>query len=312
MGEKNVLASIPNRKMPERERTLLQRLYDETNGGFGFADALDAYGKRARKLRTEALDTLESSTAPGTDPFIGAGRKALGTVQLLAHPFMALAPSPEEMQQRAIDAGNPEWAGAGWALGNLVNLPSPSDSATVLATLGKGLAATKAATPLVPAMAPLVGKMAVEVDNVADAGRALAMTDWKDNLFIKRVDPSTLTFKETMQNNTGAIDDMFPETSEMFPALVTRGSDGELSIIDGHNRARVAMLRGDQLPVLEIPSDVYELLKGKGFDDMQITHAMLERAGQTDAANGIRRTFVGLDREFFKTEDEINSIIDGD
>jgi hypothetical protein len=142
----------------DEDASVLMQLYNATNGGFGFADALDAYGKRARKLRTEAFDTLDSSVTPGIDPFVGAGRKALGTVQLLAHPFMALAPSPDEMQQRAIDAGNPEWAGVGWSLGNLVNLPSPSDSATVLATLGKGVTAAKGLAAPVAAMAPIIKK----------------------------------------------------------------------------------------------------------------------------------------------------------
>jgi hypothetical protein len=163
----------------DEDASVLMQLYNATNGGFGFADALDAYGKRARKLRTEAFDTLDSSVQPGIDPFVGAGRKALGTVQLLAHPFMALAPSPDEMQQRAIDAGNPEWAGVGWSLGNLVNLPSPSDSATVLAALGKGVTAAKGAASLVApvaAMAPIVKKADEAEDVVQEVGEPIVRT----------------------------------------------------------------------------------------------------------------------------------------
>jgi hypothetical protein len=289
MAERNKLSQIPSQRMPERPTNFLSRMADEAIGAF------ERYGRRSGAQRDASLAILNQAVDPNTDPLTGAGMKALGLAGLVTHP-LAFFPTREEWDQRLEAAGNTGRVSRSIG-GFLSDLPSLIDPQ--MAAGGAALAA-----------APLIGKMAGKVDDVAGAGRASTMTDWKDNLFTKQVDPNSLTFKESMQNNTSAIDEMFPKTSEMFPALVTRSPDGELSIIDGHNRAKVAMSRGDQLPALEIPNDVYETLKGKGFDDMQITHAMLQRAGQTDAADGIRSKFVGLDREFFKADDEIDRIIE--
>jgi hypothetical protein len=123
----------------------------------GFIGALEAYGKRSKRMREEALATLDQSADPNIDPFQGAGLKALGTAELLTHPFMAIMPSSQELRERGRQAGaSPEMQAFGGMLGDMVNIPDPAASATALATIGKGVLGVKG---LAAAAAPILGQV---------------------------------------------------------------------------------------------------------------------------------------------------------
>lgn len=125
---------------------------------------------------------------------------------------------------------------------------------------------------------------------------------------VNTIDPNSLIFREGMQNNTSAIRELYPAGQGYDPIVTARTADGPL-IIDGHNRAAVAIERGDQIPSIEIDESVYQELLARGWDETDISHAVLEYAGLSDAASGIRQKFQGVD--FWKSSDEIEKILDG-
>jgi len=105
-------------------------------------------------------------------------------------------------------------------------------------------------------------------------------------------DPASLIFRESEQNNIDGVRDYFAEGDGYYPAVVIKAQDG-VSILDGHNRARVAADRGDKLPVVEISEAQYQAAKRVAGDDIDIAHAALEMAGEDDAASGLRAKFPG-------------------
>lgn len=108
------------------------------------------------------------------------------------------------------------------------------------------------------------------------------------------VDPATLVFREQDQNNLEGVRDAFPP-GEYFPIVVVQQRDGGLAIVDGHNRARVALDRGDRIPVVAVGIADYEALLAAGYDDMEISFAVLRGAGQDDAAQALAMQFPGAD-----------------
>jgi hypothetical protein len=93
---------------------------------------------------------------------MGAGQKLLGLAGLVTHP-LAFFPTSDEWRERARNAGNTGRMGQAIA-GALGDLPSLIDPQMVAG--GAALAA-----------APLIGKMAGKVDDVADAARVSGMAD---------------------------------------------------------------------------------------------------------------------------------------
>jgi hypothetical protein len=125
-----------------------------------------------------------------------------------------------------------------------------------------------------------VVKMASEVDPMR-AGK------------VRMVDPSSLEFREQMQNNTAEIGRMFPRSKAM-PPIVTTFDDGVETILDGHNRTAVALDRGySELPAVALSAKQYQSLIDAGFDDAEISYAALTRAGKKAAASGIDKKFPG-------------------
>lgn len=107
------------------------------------------------------------------------------------------------------------------------------------------------------------------------------------------VDPNTLIFRENDQNRMDAVREMFP--GDEYSPIVAITDAGKLTILDGHNRAAVAIERGHDIPVVKLTRNEYDELQGKGFDDIEITYAALERAGQNDATSDLSRQFPGAD-----------------
>lgn len=134
-----------------QEPSTLQSAWDEISGAFA------RYGRRSGAQRDASLAMLNQAVAPGTDPLTGAGMKALGLAGLVTHP-LAFFPSGDEWRERLSNAGNDSRIGQaiGGALGDLPSIVDPH----LLA--GGGMLAA----------APLIGKMAGKVDDVADAGKA--------------------------------------------------------------------------------------------------------------------------------------------
>lgn len=119
---------------------------------------------------------------------------------------------------------------------------------------------------------------------------------------IQKVDPASLIFREAEQGNLDYIREAYPKGGGYDPIVIAKTEEGPV-IMDGHNRARVAIERGDKLPAVEIDGGVYEALKRKGWDETDMSHHFLESRGYTDAASGIRQKFPGV--QFFKNDEMI-------
>jgi len=155
MSGRNKLADIPGKPLPERQSNLLADLWDEATGAFA------RYGRRSGAQRDASLAMLNQAVDPNTDPLAGAGMKALGLAGLVTHP-LAFFPTREEWDERLTSAGNDSRMSRsiGGMLGDLPSIVDPH-----LLAGGGALAA-----------APILGKMVNKVDDVADAGRAAAMS----------------------------------------------------------------------------------------------------------------------------------------
>jgi ADP-Ribosyltransferase in polyvalent proteins len=109
---------------------------------------------------------------------------------------------------------------------------------------------------------------------------------------VKSIDPATLTFREQDQNRTEQVRKDWPEGG--FPAAVTIAeADGSRTILDGHNRAAVALDLGVNIDVVDVSRDEYDRLAEAGFDDMEIAFAALDRAGEDETADRINSQFPG-------------------
>ncbi len=124
---------------------------------------------------------------------------------------------------------------------------------------------------------------------------------------VQGVDPRQLTFRETMQNRLPEVASDFPPGSGYTP-LVVVNDGGKMTILDGHNRAAVARDRGDAVDVVSIPAQLYQALKVRGVDDMDIAHAAHGWAGQEDAAQAIRQQFPGA--PFYKSEEKLTPLFE--
>jgi hypothetical protein len=106
------------------------------------------------------------------------------------------------------------------------------------------------------------------------------------------LNPNKLTFREADQNRVEQAAELFDSGEEINP-IVTIYNNGRRDILDGHNRAAVAISRRQNLPAVDIDIKEYERLKEAGFDDMEITYATLLRANEDDAASAINNQFYG-------------------
>ena len=109
---------------------------------------------------------------------------------------------------------------------------------------------------------------------------------------VRGISPSTLIFREAEQNRIAEVAKMFPPGEGYYPIVVATTAKGRL-ILDGHNRTAIARQRGDLIDAVEIPGSVYRSLLKSGLDEMSISNAALERAGQSDAAGSLRQQFNG-------------------
>lgn len=182
MAEKNKLAQIPSQQMPERQSNLLSQLWDEATGAFA------RYGRRSGAQRDASLALLNQAVDPNTDPLTGAGMKALGLAGLITHP-LAFFPTGDEWRERLANAGNTSRLGqsVGGMLGDLPSLIDPH-----LLAGGGALA-----------MAPLVGKMAGKVDDVADAGRVSGMANDAPRKFFRGTNGSAQRINEPFSEAKG-------------------------------------------------------------------------------------------------------------
>ncbi len=106
------------------------------------------------------------------------------------------------------------------------------------------------------------------------------------------LDPNSLFFRESEQNRLEQASELFDSGEEIQP-IVTIYNNGRRDILDGHNRASIAISRNQNLPAVDIDIAEYDLLKGAGFDDMEIAYATLLRADEDEAASAINNQFYG-------------------
>jgi len=123
-------------------------------------------------------------------------------------------------------------------------------------------------------------------------GQLIQVAAYDDRRFTHsgKGNPEAFTFTEKQQNRTEQVKDLFPG-DEYFPIVTV--DDGGYTIIDGHNRAAVAMERGHEIPYVAITKKAFDDLKGKGFDNMEIAWAALTAEGESDAAEAINQQFPG-------------------
>lgn len=107
---------------------------------------------------------------------------------------------------------------------------------------------------------------------------------------MKEINPNTLIFRESDQSNLEGIRTAFPD-AEYAPIVIISDTN---TILDGHNRTRIAQERGHLIPAVEITESDYQRLQAAGYDDMEIAFAALLLDGETDAAYSIDAQFGGI------------------
>lgn len=105
------------------------------------------------------------------------------------------------------------------------------------------------------------------------------------------VDPSTLVFREGMQNRLDSVRARF--AGDGYSPITAIDTQDGVVILDGHNRAMVAQERGHNLPVVILSQAEYDYLVGMGYDDMEISYAALTAVDEIDAAMAYVDQFAG-------------------
>lgn len=101
------------------------------------------------------------------------------------------------------------------------------------------------------------------------------------------VNPNTLIFREKMQNRVDEVAARFADGN--YPAITAVDN----LILDGHNRATVAIDNNDVITVVNLTQSEYDYLRDLGYDDMEISYAALTAAGEIDAAMAYIDQFAG-------------------
>jgi hypothetical protein len=136
-----------------------------------------------------------------------------------------------------------------------------------------------------------VGRMEEQVSEADELEQAGTLIEGIDR--VQTVSPDTLTFREESQqeDNLDRIRTTFDE--EMPPLVTILEDDGGRNILDGHHRTTVAMERGLGVKTVDISRREYEHLQNLGYDDMEISYAALEDAGDFQSASYIDAQFAG-------------------
>ncbi len=196
-------------------------------------------------------------------------------------------------------------------LGKVSEKPT-SITPDVSAELKASLAKKEVKAPEVKAEEPIAGVEKVEptanVDPLITEARKyksaeeFVKADRSNVTKMETVNPETLTFREEQQHRTENVREMF-DPEDMPPITVI--DDG--TIIDGHNRAIIAKEEGIDINTISIPKEIYDKLKEKGFDDIEISYAMLRDQMEVGFADNLDKQFPGanVQKEGFKALDII-------
>lgn len=119
--------------------------------------------------------------------------------------------------------------------------------------------------------------------------------------------PANLIYREKQQNRLDFVRKTYPDFEDVPPITAVKTNRG-LEIIDGHNRATVAKEMDKKVQTISIDESLYNKLKDAGYDDMEITYAMLSKSGYEDAASTLDSQFPGanLTRKGLEAEKIIN------
>lgn len=142
--------------------------------------------------------------------------------------------------------------------------------------------------------------------NQSDVLEQSVSGDFSDPVRVVNVDPAALLFRESEQNRVDSVREMFPDGD--FPPVVVADTPEGLLILDGHNRAAVAKEDGLGLRAVIIQDGAYRAAKREGHDEVDIAHAALEVAGESEAASMLRQQFPGS--SLIQSEADISEIIE--
>ena len=107
----------------------------------------------------------------------------------------------------------------------------------------------------------------------------------------KKYDPSKLTYREEGKANMANVRLIFEDGIDN--PIVVIEYPGQAVILDGHHRANLAKENGWLIPGLPISGDRYAKLTSLGYDDMEISYAVLVESGNYEAAESIEAMFPG-------------------
>lgn len=106
----------------------------------------------------------------------------------------------------------------------------------------------------------------------------------------EKINPNELIFTEEEQSQIDIVKERFlPE--DLPPITVIDGK----TVIDGHNRASVAIEAGVDIKTISIKKDLFDRLRKEGFDEAEISYAMLVDAKEFEASDLIGNQFPGSD-----------------
>ena len=106
------------------------------------------------------------------------------------------------------------------------------------------------------------------------------------------------------------------DTVDFNPVVLIRESNGENTILDGHNRVVLAKERGDSINSVSLTRTEYDKLKKAGYDDIEISYAVtarMEDASRGDIAgfaSEIARQFPGANVAF--RGEEAKNMLEGE
>lgn len=107
------------------------------------------------------------------------------------------------------------------------------------------------------------------------------------------ISPSDLEFTEGEQHRMDEARERFPEGDALPPIVVVISDDGPPKIIDGHHRATLAQERDESIEAVGIKQAEFDKLKEAGFDEIEISWAVMDDSGEHEQADALDSQFAG-------------------
>lgn len=117
------------------------------------------------------------------------------------------------------------------------------------------------------------------------------------------INPNQLKFRESMQNRIDEVLTRYPDNN--YPPITAVN----YQIIDGHNRAQLAIDNNITITVVNLTQAEYDYLQNLNYDDMEISYAVLTAMEEIDTALNYIDQFAGSNI-FERGEEAYNKLLE--